>query len=177
METGYNDQVLNNLYTNVFPKIKTYICSNAGTEDDALDIFQDAIVILCKQIKLGRYDTKYEIAAFLYSVSRNLWINKVKKDQRQTSFPENFEEKENYDFTDDIITDQKAKTLKEVIRELGEKCFKLLQYALYQNISNKEICRLMGFATVNAVKTQKYKCKQKLIKMIELNPSYREIIE
>jgi hypothetical protein len=36
---------------------------------------------------------------------------------------------------------------------------------------------MMGFATVNAVKTQKYKCKQKLLELIESNPSYREVID
>ena len=151
--------------------------SNSGTSDDAIDIFQDAIVILCKQIKLGRYNTKYDIAGFLYSVSRNLWINKAKKDNRQIELPENYEEKEAYDFTDDIITNQKAKILQKVIRELGKKCFELLQLALYQNLSGEEICKKMGFATVNAVKTQKYKCKQKLMKMIETNPSYQEVLE
>lgn len=168
---------MEHLYSGVFPKVKAYIISNSGNKDDALDIFQDAIVILCKQIRENRYNSKYEIAAFLYTVSKNLWINKVKKDNRQTEFSENFKEAEHHDFTDDIITDQKASILQKAIRELGKKCFELLQYAFYQKLSGEEICAKMGFATVNAVKTQKYKCKQKLIKMIEMNPLYQEVLE
>lgn len=177
LKNGYNDKILEHLYTGVFPKVKAYVLSNSGSCDDAIDIFQDAVVILCKHIKSGRYNTNYEIDAFLYSVSRNLWINKAKRDLRQTELPENYEEKEPYDFTDDIITHEKEKTIKQLIRELGKKCYELLSYALYQNLTGEEICKKMGFSTVNAVKTQKYKCKQKLIKMIETNPSYKEVLE
>jgi RNA polymerase sigma factor (sigma-70 family) len=177
LKNGYNKHILEHLYTGVFPKVKAYILSNSGNKDDAIDIFQDAIVILCKQVQLGRYNSNYEVAAFLYSVSKNLWINKVKKDKRQIEFSENFEEDRQYDFTEDIITDQKADILQKAIRELGKKCFELLQYAFYQKLSGEEICEKMGFATVNSVKTQKYKCKQKLIKMIEMNPLYREVLD
>jgi len=82
-----------------------------------------------------------------------------------------------YDYTPDIITSEKSRTLKEMIQKLGEKCFRLLQLAVYQQLDNNEICTIMGFATVNAVKTQKYKCKQKLLELIETNTSYKEVIE
>ncbi len=82
-----------------------------------------------------------------------------------------------YDFTADIITPARSKTLKEIMIKLGEKCFKLLQMAVYQQLDNTEICTAMGFATVNAVKTQKYKCKQKLIEMLQSDPTYREVLE
>jgi RNA polymerase sigma factor (sigma-70 family) len=135
------------------------------------------MVILCKQIKMSRFDKKYEVSGFLYSVCRNLWINKVKKEKRIIPLPDHLEGYENYDFTNDIITDQKSKVLKEVIVRLGEKCFKLLQLSIYNNLSGNEICDMMGFTSVNAVKTQKYKCKQKLLEILELNPVYKEVIE
>jgi RNA polymerase sigma factor (sigma-70 family) len=165
------------LYNTIYPKVKAYVTRNSGTEDDALDIFQDAIVCLCKYIKQGKYNEKYEVAAFLYSVSRNLWINKVKKESRTTELQENTDISEEYDFSNDIITEQKAKTIREVIRQLGEKCYELLQYAFYQRKSNSEICEAMGFATVNAVKTQKYKCKQKLLSLVESNKGFKEVFE
>lgn len=150
---------------------------NSGNEDDALDIFQDAIVCLCKYVRQGKFNEKYEVAAFLFSTSRNLWINKVKKDKRITELKDSTDIKEDYDFSNDIITEQKAKTIREVIRQLGEKCYQLLQYAFYQKRSNDEICELMGFSTLNAVKTQKYKCKQKLIALVERNKGFKEVFE
>jgi RNA polymerase sigma factor (sigma-70 family) len=169
--------VLEHLYKVIFPKIRKHICSNSGTVEDAIDIFQDAMVILCKQVKAGRYDAQYDISGFLYTISKNLWINKAKKDRRMTRFEKQDDIMQSYDFTADIITREKARTLKEIIAKLGEKCFRLLQLSIYQQYDNNEICTMMGFATVNAVKTQKYKCKQKLLELIASNPSYREVID
>ena len=165
------------LYLEVFPKVKSYILKNSGSEDDAFDIFQDGIVALCKQIKSGKFDRKHEIAAFLYVVCRNFWTNKVKRDKKVPVLPDNIEVADNYDFTEDIVTDQKKQVLEEIKIKLGKKCFELLQYSMFFKLKPQEIIEKMGFSTVNAVKTQKYKCKQKLTKLIEENKRYREIIE
>ncbi|MCG8699257.1 MAG: hypothetical protein MI922_14475, partial [Bacteroidales bacterium] len=60
---------------------------------------------------------------------------------------------------------------------LGEKCFELLKMSVFYKASSNEICQEMGFATENSVKTQKYKCKQKLFKILENNYSLKEILE
>ncbi len=177
MKTGKNSEVLNYLYYEIYPKVKAYICSNSGTEDDALDIFQDGLMSLCKQIKMGKFDIKYDLAGFLYVVCRNLWINKAKYDSRMKPLSDYHEEIESHDFSNDIVTDQKERILKSLLSKLGQKCLELLQYSVYYNKSHEEICELMGFATVNSVKTQKYKCKQKLLKLLESHPYYNDAIE
>ena len=160
LETGDNNSALEYLYQEIYPKVKSYILANSGTEDDAFDIFQDAVVALCKQISCGRYDSKHELAGFLFSVSRNLWINKVKKESRQVRMVENYEISDSYDYSDDIVTKEKANALKIITNMLGAKCFELLKHSVFHKASSEEIIEKMGFATANAVKTQKYKCKQ-----------------
>lgn len=177
LKEGTNGEALKHLYSEIFPKIKSYILQNSGSEDDALDVFQDAVVTLCKQIHLKKYDEKYELAGFLYSVSRNLWINKVKRDKRITSIPENFDLGEITDFTDGILTKENEKTLKDITEKLGQKCLELLKQSVFYKTSSEEIIKKMGFSTANAVKTQKYKCKQKLLKIIDENPLYKEVVE
>ena len=169
--------MLEYLYKDIYPKIKSYILANSGNIDDALDIFQDALVVLCKQIKLNRFDEKYEISAFLYSICRNLWINKAKRESRLVSLQEKYDHIENEDFSEYIITKEKERLLKEIAGKLGKKCFELLQQAIFYQSSTDEIIKNMGFSTANAVKTQKYKCKQKLIKLIDENPGYKEVVE
>jgi len=46
------DGVLMHLYKQVLPKIKNYILKNNGSEDDAKDIFQDAVVIFYNMLSL-----------------------------------------------------------------------------------------------------------------------------
>lgn len=177
LRKGDNHEVLKTLYKEVFPKVRSYVLSNAGNEEEAFDIFQDAVVILCKYIKQGNYDSEKEVGGFLYHVSRNLWINKVKHDKHVVQLPTGFEQGSFEDFSNEIVTQEKENILKKIIELLGEKCFRLLQYSIYEEISYSEICRIMGFSTINAVKTQKYKCKQKLFKLMEDIPSIREVLE
>ena len=151
--------------------------SNSGSEDDALDIFQDAIVVLCKHIRNGKYDSNYQVSGFLYSVCRNLWINKAKRDSRTSYFPEKFDYGDFTDFSDEILTKEKERGLQAITQKLGQRCFELLKYAVFFKASSKEIIEKMGFSTANAVKTQKYKCKQKLLKILEDHPNLKKVVE
>src|SRR6187402_2389059 len=80
---GKNTQVLNYLYETALPQIIRFICQNNGDEDEAKDIFQDAVVSLFTTVKLGKYEREKDVNGFLYFVSRNLWINRIKKRNRQ----------------------------------------------------------------------------------------------
>lgn len=177
-KTGRDQSTLKYLYNRCFPKVKSYICANSGTTEDALDIFQDAILALCKQVRMGKYNTKYEIDGFLFVISRNLWINKTKKDKREIHLEkEQYKNNDSSDFSDYIVTPEREKIVKSILSRLGKKCAELLELSMYHKYSNREICTKMPFSSENAVKTQKYKCKQKLIGIMETYPVVKELID
>jgi RNA polymerase sigma factor (sigma-70 family) len=175
IKEGQDSRVLSYLYKKVLPKVKNYIRSNSGSDDDAYDIFQDAIMAFYKYVKTGKYNEKYEIDGFIYSVSRNLWINKAKKDKRKVSLPDNYKEpayEEN--IVSGIVSKEREKMIAGLLSQLGERCQQLLTYSIFYKMSLAEISDKMGFANENAVKTKKYKCKQRLIDLIEKNPSLKD---
>ena len=67
--------------------------------------------------------------------------------------------------------------VKAILEKLGKKCAELLQYSIYYRLSNREICNKMSFTSEDAVKTQKYKCKQKLISLMKSHPVNQELID
>lgn len=134
-------------------------------------------MILCKQIQEGKYNQEYELTAFLYVVCRNLWTNKVKRENKISQLPENFDYGDQFDFSDHIVTKEKKQVLNEIIEKLGKKCYQLLQYSIFFKYKPEEIILKMGFASVNAVKTQKYKCKQKLAQILEEKNIYKEVLD
>lgn len=165
-----DDKVLSMLYAEVLPNVEKFICKNNGSVDEAHDIFQDAIIIFYKQVKNRKFDEKYKIAGFLYSVSRNLWINRAKRMQRQVELSD----KESYiqvddDVLGDIITDERIALINELLGKIGENCKEILMYSVYKKLSMKEICEVMGYSSENTAKTRNYKCKQKLIKLVKDN--------
>src|SRR5689334_13654139 len=79
IKTGNNSAALNHLYKTALPKIIRFITRNNGDEEEAKDIFQDAVVALFNTVMLGKFNAEGDVTGFLYFVSRNLWINRIKK--------------------------------------------------------------------------------------------------
>ncbi len=170
IRTGDNESVLSNLYKDVLPHIKKYITSNSGSHEDAKDIFQDTVVIFYNQVKLNKFDERKEIGAFMFSVARNLWINKAKRDNRLVNTAEfDDSEEEGTDVLADMITAEKAKAIEDIMDKVGEECKKLLMYTIYDKISLKEIAVKMDYSSDQVAKTYSYRCRQKLFNLVKDN--------
>lgn len=177
IRAGKEDSALTFLYKKVLPKVKQYIKGNSGDEEEAFDIFQDAIMIFYKQVKTDKFKEEYEIAGFIYSVSRNLWINRVKQKNRSVSMPEGIHlEDSGTGMLEGLITKEREEYIMKMLSELGDRCKELLLYSIYHKFSMKEICEKMGFSTEDAAKTRNYKCKQKLIALVKDNPSVKDLL-
>lgn len=176
---GKDDEVLKYLYAQVFPTVKQYIHSNSGDIDEAKDIFQDAILIFYRHVKTKRFDEAHPIAGFIYSVSRNLWINyytriKAKKAEL-THEQEELEHDDNV--LSELITQEREQQVLQVFSELGNRCKDLLINTVFHKLSMKEICDKMGFTTENSAKTQHYKCKQRLIELVGNNKTFKNLLQ
>lgn len=174
---GDDRNVLTFLYTRLFPKVKKYIRDHSGDTDVAYDIFQDGILVFYKYVKTNKFDPKYEIGGFVFSVCKNLWLNRLARDKRMAEMPDYFDSKDgSVDMLTLLINEEREKEISRIMQMLGVKCEELLKYSIFYKLRNTEICDKMGFSTENAVKTQKYKCMQKLILLVEENPSVKRII-
>jgi RNA polymerase sigma factor (sigma-70 family) len=173
MRQGKDREVIPLLYKKVFPVVQKYITRRSGRKEDADDVFQDAMIIFYKQVIKNTFDSKYSIYGYLYKVSINCWINKVKKENRMELIDEMGDTKseETMEISESIISGKDENILKSVFSDIGEKCIELLTYTIYYNLLMEDIVIRMGFTSVSAVKMQQQRCKQKLIKEIEKNPS------
>jgi RNA polymerase sigma factor (sigma-70 family) len=169
IRAGSNDRVLAYLYDKPLQKIRRYILNNNGTREDANDIFQDAVVILFNQVKKNKYNEAFEVDGFLYSVARNLWIDKMRKEKRivVNDFIEGASHSDFNDHLKDLIVKEKSTALRKVFERLDEKCRKILLYVIYEKLNMKEISERMGYSNENVAKSNHYRCKQYLSKMVK----------
>lgn len=175
IKTGKDQQVISLLYKTIFPKVKKYIVSHGGIGDDASDVFQDAIMYLYSQIMSGKYnDEKYTINGYLFTLSINRWLNKLKKNKRiltveniEDSFGEALAESD-FQFVDE--TKNGEKLIRSIFADMGEKCIELLNYTIYFDMLMEDIALRMGFSSVGAAKMQLKRCKDKLNLEIEQKP-------
>ena len=167
IRNGQNSLALHYLYESALPHIIKYISQNSGDEDEAKDIFQDAVVALFTTIKLGKFDEEKDPRAFLYHVARNLWINRIKKRNRQFDISKMQPQVSEESPLSVVITSEKQEAIEKLMELAGTKCKELLKYSLYDDMSMKEIAAIMGFSGENVAKSTHYRCKQKLIELVQ----------
>jgi RNA polymerase sigma factor (sigma-70 family) len=175
---GKDKQVIPVLYDKVLPIVQKFIVRNQGSKDDAFDAFQDALLSFYKQVVKGSFDPKYKVYGYLYRLSINFWLNKLKKDKRVV-FESEFNE---MDLSDDsqnpermaFIKTSDENVLRTLFSSIGDKCIELLTYTIYQNILMEDIVLRMGMASVDSCKMQVMRCKKKLVQLIEENPALLE---
>lgn len=155
--------------------MEKYVRLNSGNKEDAFDVFQDALLIFYKQVVKNNFDAKYKVFGYLYRISINLWINKVKKDKKIQLVGEIVEpEPEVMEIKENLLLGKDENIVKVLFSGIGEKCIELLTYSIYYNLLMEDIVIRMNFPSVSAVKMQQQRCKQKLMEEIEKNPSLVE---
>ena len=171
IKQGKDREVAPLLYKKVFPLVANYITRNSGRKEDTYDVFQDALMIFYKQVINDTFNSKYKVFGYIYRLSINIWINKIKRDKK-IEFTEDMQDV----MQDSIIEDYSNSAydenlIKTLFAGIGEKCIELLTYTIYNDMLMEDIVIRMGFSSVDAVKMQHMRCKQKLIKELENNPA------
>ena len=178
IKSGRNQELLNELYKTVLPKVKMYVTRNSGSEDEANDMFQDAVVVFYKQVKSNQLNIKQSIEAYIYTVAKNLWINKAKRDARIQFTDEIKEDKEvasnSLSF---LISEEREATVRQVFGQLGARCAQLLNYVFYQDYSLAEVTELMGFSSSEVTHTTHYRCKKKLMTLVAGNDAFKNLLK
>lgn len=176
IKKGKDDKVLNRLYQEILPKVSSFIRNNSGSDDEAFDVFQDAVMAFYKLVVTGKFNEEYEISGFIYTVSRNLWINRVKKLNKHISVDtDDSRGLPEASFLDSMYNEEKRSLVKTLFEQLDFKCKEILTYTVYQSLTMEDVCVRMGFASENAAKTSNYRCKKKLAELVKNSSLYKEL--
>ncbi|WP_179009576.1 RNA polymerase sigma factor [Winogradskyella forsetii] len=156
-KNGQRNKAFRELYK-LYPRIEKLILSKGGTKADANDVFQEALIILNRNLEKSDFKLTSSFYTYLYSVSRFVW----KDSQKQFSKQELRQlEGEEVSILDAVIEEKKYRTAEQAFRELGERCQQLLQRFYLKKMSFKAIAEVMQFKSEKIAKNQKYKCLQK----------------
>jgi RNA polymerase sigma factor (sigma-70 family) len=178
IKNGNDNLVLDYLYTNLLPKVRNYITLNKGNKQEADDIFQDAVIIMYKKIKSGEALEIQSIDALMYYICKNLWINRVTKLNKNTNVEQiNPIEDNAANALENLLENEKNNAFMQLFELAGEKCKQLLLFSIYHKLSTDEIAKKMQFTSANAAKTHLYRCKQKLVELVEQDHTLKSILK
>jgi len=172
-------KVVDYVYEECFPTIKFLISMNSGNDLDAEDVFQDALVIIFQKVNTNALVLTSSFKTFLYSICRNLWLQKLDRKVFSTGCLEienlnNLQEILHLDFEDH--ENEKYLIYQRHFLKLGEDCQKILSLFLSKT-PLEEIAQIMGFKSAKYAKTRKYMCKEKLKNRIINDPKCKKFFK
>lgn len=156
-----DEKALETLYKKYYRMMTKLVITNSGTEDEAKDIYQEAVLVFWQKSISGNLVLTSKISTYIYSICLNLWRKELDRKKRLSN-----EEKDSVEYQDEDKK-EKAKIMLECISQLGDTCKKVLMYYYYDGMSMQEIATKLGFANTNTAKTKKYKCKMKLDSLVK----------
>lgn len=162
-------QALQQLYTNNYPVAERYILQNSGTEEEAKDNFQEAIIAVWRNIKLEKFVPQNEAAlkAYLLQVSKYKWISHLRSATFKNTRSMNDEtipdvaDDEKPAYEDHFIT-----AVGEALIQLGGRCKDVLTDFYYNKKSMRDIAANLGWTEATA-RNNKYRCLEKLRNLLK----------
>lgn len=143
------------------------VINNSGNEDDAKDIYQEAIIVLYNKVRAGNFELSSKLKTFIYSVSRRLWLKRLTQLSRYGGDIQDFQEY--LPVEEELVTHQEKDIqfdkMAGALGLLGEPCKTIIEDFYIKNRSMQEICEKFGYTNADNAKTQKYKCLQRLKKL------------
>ncbi|MEL6556762.1 MAG: sigma-70 family RNA polymerase sigma factor [Bacteroidota bacterium] len=155
-----DEKALDYLYKKHYRMMTKIVLSNSGTEQEAMDIYQDALLVLWQKAVRGNLVLTSKISTFLYSICMNLWRKELDRKSKLSNEVKDEEIYQNHD------SEEKVRIVRECIEELGDTCRKILTYHYFDGMSMPDIVKKMKFANTDTAKTKKYKCKKRLDNLI-----------
>lgn len=156
-----DEGALDYLYKKNYKMMTKMVINNSGTEDEAKDVYQDALIVFWQKAVSGNLVLSSKISTFIYSICQNLWRKELERKSKLSS-----EEKDSPEIND-VDRRERIEIINNSINNLGETCRKILTYYYFDNLSMSDIAEKMGFANADTAKTKKYKCKKELDELIK----------
>ena len=154
---GQREKAFSKLYS-LYPKIEVLILSKGGKKEDALDVFQEALIILNRNLEKTNFNLSSSFYTYLYSVSRFVWKDNQKKFSKEELH--NLSDAET-EYFHSVLKEKKYQLAERAFLELGDRCQELLQLFYHKSMSFKAIAKVMQFKSEKIAKNQKYKCLEK----------------
>lgn len=168
--------VLRDIYRDFYPSIRNYVLKNSGTQNDAKDIFGDAIEVLLRKVKQGNFQLTCKMNTFLTEVGARLWLKKLRRKKFDAGVT-----------TDDPVVLKNVAKLhtpmerteqyslyRKMFGKLKENCRQILRLGIVEGKGHREVMEVTGH-TYDYSRKMRAKCLKQLIALIKADARYKEL--
>ena len=166
-----DEKALELLYKKYYRMMTKMVISNSGTEEEAMDVYQDALIVFWQNANSGSLVLTSKMSTYIYSICQNLWRKELERKKRLSN-----EEKDSA-VSQNMDAPERERIIRQCIEQLGDTCKQVLMYYYFEELSMQDIADKMGFANTDTAKTKKYKCKQKLDELVKAQYSEQDFLD
>jgi len=175
-----NDAILlKELYQKHFGKIRQMALKNNGTEQEAADLFQDALLSIYKKARTSGFTLTCPLDAFLNVICRNKWMSELnKRKQRKVTITDPQRYNDVGDDSLQLIEDcqllqSRHSLLADQLAKLGDSCKQLLRLS-WSGKSMDEVAEILKISYGYARK-KKSECMARLIELVKESPQFNSL--
>lgn len=164
-----DDSAIRELYRKTKPSFLAWAQKQFGIGDtESVEIFQMSVVILYDQIATGKLKSlSSSITTYLFAIGKNKAREYLRANDRSMSLKDGIH---NYLVDEETEVYEKEELINKVeaaIHHLGNKCRDILRLFYYQKMSMDDIAGLLNYSSRGTAKNMKYKCLEKLRKLMQ----------
>lgn len=167
-----DERALDYLYRKYYKMMTSAIIRNRGSEEEAKDVYQDALIVFWQKVVSNQLVLTSKISTYLYSVCLNLWRKELDRKGRLTN-----EEEDQRVLHPEDDSKERSEIIHACIAQLGDTCRKILMFYYFDDMSMQDIAKKLGFASIDTAKTKKYKCKKRLDNLIKAKYSASDFLD
>jgi len=175
-----DNPVLLYIYKNTYNPVKQLILNNAGSENDAEDIFQEALIIIFKKLKEEqKFELTSTFSTYIYSISRLLWLKHLRNIKKIEIDPLNRDHEEKIEFEPPSPVQDKDLRMaiyQRTLLQIPEDCQNILRLTA-QDLTSSEIANQLGFRSEGYVRKRRHFCKEFLVNKIKEDTDYQAMME
>ena len=139
--------------------------------EDVIEIFQATMVIFYENIRTGKYvEMNSSLKTYFFAVGRNKALEYLSRKKKEGNFSlRDYVIHENtWEDEPDTKNENERVILKtaEILKRIGKPCYPIIRMFYYENKKWIEIAKELGYKTENSAKNMKYKCLQKIRKLL-----------
>jgi RNA polymerase sigma factor (sigma-70 family) len=158
-----DDHAVSYIYEAYWPMILHFVLVNNGTEADAKDLYQEAMIDFIEKVWGGKLVLTCKIKTFIYSICKNKWRNLLRGKKAVIDIDDYIEiEKLSEAEVGDNNFLPNSKQIQEAIVSLGEPCRSLLVGFYYKKLTMEQLAGQFKYKSGKVVKQQKFRCKDRL---------------
>lgn len=176
----HNDtSLLDELYKKYSGKIKWMVLQNNGTETDAADIFQEALISIYHKARTQDFVLTCPLDAFLYLICKNKWLNELnKRKNHKVTLSDNdgYNDigEDSFKLSEDVLMQEERKELlMQKFAELGEGCREILQLS-WSGKGMEEVAEILKVSYGYARK-KKSECMGKLVTLVKGSSQFNSL--